>query len=144
MSVKDRLKLFLKSQNVKITTYEKAIGAANGYVNSITRSIGIERLESTVEYFPNLNIHWLFTGSGSMVLVKSENEYRGQVNEETSEYKVTTALSVEEIIANKVFEKFKPYLDSLSKSEELEAAVAQLVLDMGATKRILSKIDKTG
>lgn len=68
MSVKDRLKIFIKEQNLTVSGFEEKIKASNGYVNSIHKSIGVDKIESVLEYFPKLNIDWLLTGRGSMIL----------------------------------------------------------------------------
>ncbi len=67
MSVKERLKNFIKSQGMTISGFEKAIGVSNGYVNSISKGIGGEVLLSILEKTPNLDIEWLLTGKGSML-----------------------------------------------------------------------------
>ena len=67
MSVKNRLKNFILSQNLSVLSFEKSIRASNGYINSISRSVGIDKLESIIENYPNLDIEWLLTGKGDML-----------------------------------------------------------------------------
>lgn len=67
MSVKKRLKDFIKSQGLTISGFEKDINVSNGYVNSISKGIGGEVLLSILEKSPKLNIDWLLTGKGSML-----------------------------------------------------------------------------
>ena len=67
MSVKKRLKDFIKSQGLTISGFEKDINVSNGYVNSISKGIGGEVLLSILENSPKLNIDWLLTGKGSML-----------------------------------------------------------------------------
>jgi len=69
MSVKNRLKDFLKSEKIAVTTFEKSIGVSNGYVNSISKSIGLDKLELIIEIYSNMNIEWLLTGKGSMLKI---------------------------------------------------------------------------
>ncbi len=68
MSVKDRLKKFIYSQGLTISAFEMSILSSNGYVNSISRSMGLDKLEILIEKYPNLNIIWLLTGKGEMSL----------------------------------------------------------------------------
>ncbi len=70
MSVKDRLKKFIEFNKLPVSTFEKSIKVTNGYVNSISKSIGIEKIELILELYPNLNLEWLFTGKSKML--KSE------------------------------------------------------------------------
>lgn len=67
MSVKERLKKFIAHQNLSVVSFEKSIGAGNGYVYSISKSIGLDKLEKVIEYYPILNIVWLLTGKGEML-----------------------------------------------------------------------------
>ena len=67
MSVKDRIKEFCKVEKLSVTAFETSIGVSNGYVNSISKSIGIEKLNTIIENYSNLNIEWLLTGKGPML-----------------------------------------------------------------------------
>lgn len=67
MNVKDRIKSFIRSGGMSVSEFEKSISVANGYVNSISRSIGVDKLESMLEKYPALNIEWLITGRGEML-----------------------------------------------------------------------------
>ncbi len=66
-SVKERIKLFIKRSKIKQRDFEKRIGAGNGYVNSISKSIGGNFLKAMEREFPNLNTDWLLTGEGNML-----------------------------------------------------------------------------
>lgn len=65
--VKDRIKAFLKSQNITVTSFEESIGVSNGYVNAISKSIGIDKINTMLEKYSNLNIEWVLTGKGTML-----------------------------------------------------------------------------
>lgn len=67
MSVKDRIKLFCKAEGITITAFESSIGASNGYVNAITKSIGLDKLYLLLEKYPNINLEWLLAGKGEML-----------------------------------------------------------------------------
>lgn len=56
MSIKDRARLFVKSQQTTMKAFEKSINASNGYINNITRSISLEKIDLIVEKYPILNI----------------------------------------------------------------------------------------
>lgn len=66
MTVKDRVKAFCKAEKTTISAFESQIGVANGYVNAISKSIGLDKINTILENFPNLNIEWLLVGKGSM------------------------------------------------------------------------------
>lgn len=80
MSVKDRLKEFVRSMNLTIRDFEISINASNGYVNSISKGIGADKLEMILEKYPNLNTEWLLTGVGNPLREDvSESEYMKEV-----------------------------------------------------------------
>lgn len=70
MSVKERIKKFIQTQKITVIEFERSISASNGYINSIHKSIGIDKLNDIIEKYPNLNIEWLLSGNGEML--KSE------------------------------------------------------------------------
>lgn len=71
MNVKDRVKAFCKAEKTTVSAFEANIGVANGYVNAISKSIGLDKIEIILEKFPKLSIEWLLTGKGAMY--KDEN-----------------------------------------------------------------------
>lgn len=66
MSVKDRIKEFCKAENSTVSAFEANIGVANGYVNAISKSIGLDKIKTILEKYPNLDIEWLLVGNGNM------------------------------------------------------------------------------
>ena len=67
MTVKARIKEYCKEQNITIAAFEESIGVSNGYVNSISKSIGVDKINTIVEKYSNMDIEWLLTGRGSML-----------------------------------------------------------------------------
>jgi phage repressor protein C with HTH and peptisase S24 domain len=72
MTVKERIKTYAKCIGITITEFEESIFVSNGYVNSISKSIGIDKISLILEKYPNLNLVWLLTGRGAML--KSQEE----------------------------------------------------------------------
>lgn len=70
LSVKDRIKKFIKYQGQSIRSFEESINASNGYINSVSKGFVEDKLNKIIEKYPNLDIQWLLTGKGSML--KSE------------------------------------------------------------------------
>ena len=67
MSLNKRTKTFVKSQQITMKAFEESINASNGYINNVTRSISLEKIDLIVEKYPILNIEWLLTGKGDML-----------------------------------------------------------------------------
>lgn len=70
MSVKERLKEYLKEKGIKIKHFEDAIGVSNSFVNNIRSSIAPEKLKVIKENFTDINIDWLLTGDGEMIAME--------------------------------------------------------------------------
>lgn len=85
MSVKDRLIEFAKSKGMAITSFEKTIGASNGYINNIHKSIGSDKIDILMAKYPELSIEWLITGRGKMIkgMAKSKTEVQASQEEMT-------------------------------------------------------------
>jgi len=66
MTVKDRLKRYLKFKNVSQADFAESIGVSHGYVGAIRKSIQPEKVNKIVKIYPDLNIDWLLTGKGNM------------------------------------------------------------------------------
>lgn len=74
MTTKERLKLFIKTQNLSVSEFEKSIKVSNGYVNSITKGIPPDKLSLIVEKYPLINIYWLLLGKGDMLLPVAKHQ----------------------------------------------------------------------
>lgn len=64
-NTKNRLRDFISLKGLTIRAFEESIGAANGYVNSISRGIGKDKLDKIIEKYPDLDVLWLLTGERS-------------------------------------------------------------------------------
>ena len=73
MTVKDRLKLFCKESGMPISVFEKSINVSNGYINSISKGLGIDVLNTIIEKYSNLNIEWVLSGKGNMLKTSHED-----------------------------------------------------------------------
>lgn len=72
MSVADRLKEYIIYKRITNAEFERSINASNGYINSIRKSIGVDKLEQIEQSYPDLNTQWLLKGEGEML--KGDNE----------------------------------------------------------------------
>lgn len=67
MTVRERLKEFLRDQRISQAEFARAIGVSTGYVNAIQKGIGSDVILAIQEQFPDLSILWLLTGEGPML-----------------------------------------------------------------------------
>lgn len=67
-NVKTRIQAFADSKGLSYRELSESIGASPGYINSISKSIGPDKLSILSAKYPDLDIAWLLTGEGSMLL----------------------------------------------------------------------------
>ena len=67
LSVKERLKLFLKQNGIKASTFCASIDVSQGFISSMRESIQPDKLKSIAIKYPMLDIGWLMTGEGNMI-----------------------------------------------------------------------------
>ena len=79
ISVKERLKLFLKKEGIKDVDFCRIIGVSTGFISGMRVSIQPDKLKSIAINFPGLDIGWLLTGEGSML----KNEIKGTASPNT-------------------------------------------------------------
>lgn len=67
ISVKERLKEFLRESNIKAVDFCNAIGVSSGFIAGMRESIQPSKLKTIATNYPSLNIEWLLTGVGEML-----------------------------------------------------------------------------
>lgn len=79
-NVKQRLMQFIKHLGMTTKSFEFRCGMSNGYIASMRKGLGVEKLNNVLLAFPELNREWLLYGEGEMIKdsdkveeVKSEN-----------------------------------------------------------------------
>lgn len=75
MGVKDRLYAFLEAKDLKASAFERKCGLSNGFCSKVNNNITDGPLLLIEKAFPELNINWLKTGFGEMLLDESDLEY---------------------------------------------------------------------
>lgn len=76
MKIIDRIFIFIESQKIKISAFEKEAGLSNGYIKKIIDSPSGEKLEDILKAYPELNRTWLMTGDGDMLKTQHGQQLR--------------------------------------------------------------------
>lgn len=66
LTVKERLLLFIQSQQLSQIDFAEKCGLSRGYVNNIRDGIYQSTLRKISDAFPELNTEWLLMGKGKM------------------------------------------------------------------------------
>lgn len=67
MKIIERIFIFIDSQKIKVSAFEKQAGLSNGYIKKIIDSPSGEKIEDILKAYPRLNRTWLMTGEGEML-----------------------------------------------------------------------------
>lgn len=65
-TVKQRITKFIKDKNISVRNFEKEAGLSNGYLKQLKNAPSVDKFQSIVSAFPDINPDWLLTGSGEM------------------------------------------------------------------------------
>lgn len=71
MKLIERLRIYIEHKGISYNSFDKSIGASNGYIGKQLKnnaSIGSDIIEKISETYKDLNIEWLITGSGDMIV----------------------------------------------------------------------------
>lgn len=66
-TVKDRTIEFVKFKGITMKTFEQRCGLSTGYVTSMRKGFGSDKLSNVLIAFPELNRDWLLYGEGEMI-----------------------------------------------------------------------------
>lgn len=67
MTIKDRIYEFVKYKNITIKKFEEDCNLSNGYVSSMRKGFGTDKLNNVLKMYPELNREWLLYGEGQMI-----------------------------------------------------------------------------
>lgn len=67
MSIKERIIEYCRVRGISIRQFEIQCKLSNGYVSSMRKGLGAEKLENVLNAFPDLNRDWLLYGEGRML-----------------------------------------------------------------------------
>lgn len=71
--IKDRLLLFIEYIGSNPRQFSKLLGKSDGYVRNIGKNVGSDVIGNILLLHPNLNVNWLITGNGDMLLGTNAN-----------------------------------------------------------------------
>lgn len=66
-TIKDRTIEFVKTKGITMKSFEQKCGLSTGYVTSMRKGFGSDKLNNVLIAFPELNRDWLLYGEGEML-----------------------------------------------------------------------------
>lgn len=67
MDIKQRIHTFIKYKGISIKKFEEQCELSNGYISSMRKGFGADKLNNVLNIFPDLNREWLLYGEGEML-----------------------------------------------------------------------------
>ncbi|HHV86243.1 MAG TPA: hypothetical protein GXX42_10605 [Petrimonas sp.] len=113
-NAKERLLKFLLHLDIGQGKFEELVGISNGYINNNKGSIGSSVMDRISTRYPELNINWIATGNGDM-LISSKEKHLNNSNE--SYYREKYIESLQNIISEKE-ETIKLQKDEIMKLKD--------------------------
>ncbi len=111
-----RLSAFINHIGIPVSQFERKCGFSNGYVRSVSNSIGSDKLRALSDIYPELSIEWLLTGKGDML--------KGATIINNSGISISGGNSGNNTIDNRRYDSDSP--DVLKKQiEDLERTIAE-------------------
>ncbi|MDR0619254.1 MAG: XRE family transcriptional regulator [Bacteroidales bacterium] len=82
MGVKERIREYIKYKGITERMFCQMMGGVSySYVNSINKSIGNDKLKRIKAAFPDLNVLWVLTGEGEMLINKDNGNNINLIDE---------------------------------------------------------------
>lgn len=69
MEIKNRLIQFIQHKQMTVKAFEESCGMSNGYISSMRKGLGTEKLNNVLTKYPDLNREWLLYGEGEMLKI---------------------------------------------------------------------------
>lgn len=67
-TVKERLTNYLAYKRISKSEFGRIIGVSASFISSMRKSLQPDKVTSIAQSFPDLNIQWLLTGEGNMLV----------------------------------------------------------------------------
>lgn len=85
MELKNRLIQFIQYKQMTIKAFEERCEMSNGYISSMRKGLGVNKLNNVLTQFPELNREWLLYGEGTMLRTDATSESREEAEMEATD-----------------------------------------------------------
>ena len=116
MTIKERIYAFIEFKDMSVKKFEELCDLSNGYISSMRKGFGRDKLNNVLTIFPDLNRDWLLYGEGEMI--KSNNTI---INSPVGNYSTQIAGNSNSINCsslNKAIDEISEQRKLVSKSQE--------------------------
>ena len=140
-----RMEVFAKSYCRSVRQFEEDCGLSNGFVRSIVKGIGADKLKCITDKFPNLSVEWLMNGTGEMLIQTSE-EKKSAADRRFADRVVQMMMQKVENLMGRMAQKVDDYEKEIARLRELLKGKDEIISDRDSTiferDRIISEKDR--
>lgn len=127
-SIKTRTLEFIKTKGITMKAFETACGLSSGYVTSMRKGFGSDKLNNVLNAYPELNRDWLLYGEGEMLKSTYTQSVQGSKN--------FTQTGDVNVVSTEILSK------ALDEIAEMRKALTQaLTTNQSHTDRLLSIVE---
>lgn len=126
---KNRLKEFLAYLKIGQGKFETNCSISNGTVNNIKDGISTPNLERIVTTYPELNVIWLLTGRGEMLVTQKPEQSSITVSEITTWHNYVTPILKEVSTLSEEVGRLKAELSAVQKKKVVQMEGSAEVAD---------------
>lgn len=124
MTIKERTYSFIEYKGITVKKFEELCGLSNGYISSMRKGFGTDKLNNVLTMFPELNREWLLYGEGEMLNPKViQNNQNG---DNIQGHSVTVNKTEKDYL-----EIIKRQSEQLSKSQEQIDRILSIIENFG-------------
>lgn len=124
MTIKERTYSFIEYKGITVKKFEELCGLSNGYISSMRKGFGSDKLNNVLTMFPELNREWLLYGEGEMLNPKGiQNNQNG---DNIQGHSVTVNKTEKDYL-----EIIKRQSEQLSKSQEQIDRLLSIIENFG-------------
>lgn len=99
-----RIKEYIDFKGIRVSSFEKSLGISNGSFGGQlkkNKTIGVDRLETILETYTDLNAEWVLTGRGTMLKDAESHEQTIESLKKVIKAQEKTIAALERLIASK-------------------------------------------
>lgn len=136
MTVKERLIKYIKLKQISTREFCRQVGVSETYVNSMRNSIQPDKILKISHLYPDLNVSWLLTGEGEMIIENPmlppiERDVLVSTSSEIFKDKLIDMFKKGEIFsATIVWEQHRLIIELSKKAEDLGKEVERLKIKL--------------
>ncbi len=145
MGSKQRILKYLQIKGIGKRDFARDTGLSHTILNS-GNNLGTDKLEKIFSAYPDINLYWVITGTGDMILTESQSEVFKIESSDLSETELDKYFQMNFIKAISKDEKSREILTLFIKTifnQEYAIKIAEQLMDEDLAKNLINSLTKS-